>query len=97
MGLTTHSPQAAGILSGREQGYLPKAWTALRARAWAVQVHRDDGVLSLALVLAAPAQGAVPGLPQSPWHPRAVSAGCSGGQRGAQGTEEGGEAKTIPG
>lgn len=97
VGLTTHSPQAAGILSGHEQGHLPKAWAALRARARAVQVHWDDDVLSLALVLAASTQGAVPDLSQSPWHPSAVSASCSGGQRGAQGTEEGGKAQTILG
>lgn len=63
MGLTTNSPQAAWILCGPEQGHLPKAGTGLRAGARAVQVHWDDGVLSLALVLAASAEGAVPGLP----------------------------------
>lgn len=78
-GLTTNSPQAAGILGGQEQGHLPKAGTGLRTGARADRVHRDDGVRSLALVLAASAERAVPGLPQGPRHPRAVRAGCSGG------------------
>lgn len=87
MGLTTNSPQATGVLSGYEQDHLSKAGTALRARgAWAVQVHGDDGVLSLAMVLAASTEGAVPGLPQGPRHPCAVRAGCSGGRGGTEGS-----------
>ena len=88
VGLTTNSPQAAGILGGYEQDHLPKAGTALGAGAWAVQVHGDDGVLSLAMVLAASTEGAVPGLPQGPRHPCAVRAGCSGGHGGKEGSGE---------
>lgn len=96
-GLTTNRPQAAGILSGQEQGHLPKTWAGLRAGPWAAQVHWDNGVGSLAPVLAASTEGAVPGLPQGPRHARAVSASCSGGQGGTQGTEVGGKTQTIPG
>lgn len=97
MGLTTNGPQAAGILSGQEQGHLPETWAGLRrAGPRAVQVHWDDGVRSLAQVLTASAQGAVPGLPQSPRHPRAVCAGCGGGHSGAQGTEASGDTQTVP-
>lgn len=97
MGLTANRPQAAGILSGQEQGHLPKTWAGLRAGLRAAQVHWDDGVGSLALVPAASAEGAVPGLPHGPRHPRAVGAGCSGGHGGARGTEAGGETQTVPG
>lgn len=79
MGLTTSSPQAAGVLSGQQQDHLPEAWAALRAGDRAVQVHWDDGVWSLALVLTASAEGTIPGLPQGPRHPCAVGAGYSGG------------------
>ena len=96
MGLTANSPQAAGILGGQEQSHLPEAWAAFRAGAWAAQAHWDNGVRSLALVLGAATEGAVPGLPQGPRHPRAVCAGCSG-HGGVQGTEEGGETQTVPG
>lgn len=97
MGLTTNRSQAAGILGGQEQGHLPKTWAGLRAGPWAARVHWDDGVGSLALVLAAPTEGAVPGLPQGPRHPCAVGAGCSGGHGGARGTEAGGETQSVPG
>lgn len=79
-GLVTHtdSPQAAGVLGRQEQGHLPKSRAALRAGIRAAQIHRDDGVWGLALVLAAAAEGTVPGLPQGPRHPHAVSAGTLG-------------------
>ena len=96
MGLTANRPQAAGVLSGLQQGHLPEAWATFRAGTWAAQVHRDDCIWSLALVLAAATEGAVPSLPQGPRHARAVCAGCSGHGE-VPGTEEGGETQTVQG
>ena len=96
MGLTANHPQAAGVLGGLQQGHLPKAQATFRAGARADPVHRDDRVWSLALVLAAATEGAVPSLPQGPRHACAVCAGCSGDGE-VPGTEEGGKTQTIPG
>lgn len=96
MGLTANCPQAAGVLGGLQQGHLPEAWATFRAGTWAAQVHWDDCIWSLALVLAAATEGAVPSLPQGPRHACAVCAGCNGHGE-VPGADGGGETQTIPG